>query len=135
MQLTRRHLFVLGATTAAGAAMAGCALIQQNSNGSYGLSAVAIAYIQQAVNIANKYVPAVESIAAIAASLFGPQYSAAVTVGSTAINQIIAALENLTTNPPTLGAVGDAYAKFGIAPPSGPLVGYTKSGIPVFAAA
>jgi hypothetical protein len=138
MQITRRHLFVLGSTTVAGAALAGCATfapyIQHNSDGSYGLSAQTIAYIQQAVSYANKYVPAAESIAAIAASLFGPQYSAMVVVGSSAANQIIAALENLLANPPKVGVAGRAYARFGIPTPSRNLVGYTRSGIPVFAA-
>jgi len=136
--ITRRHLFVLGSTAAASAALAGCATfapyIQQNADGSYGLSPMVIAYIQQVVSKASQYVPAIESIAAIAASLFGPQYSAAVVIGSNALNQVIAALENLVTNPPKFGATGRSYARFGIPTPTSGFVGYTHSGIPVFAA-
>lgn len=38
------------------------------------------------------YIPTLESIASVAASLFGPQYATIVTVGSTLINQIVSAL-------------------------------------------
>jgi hypothetical protein len=131
--VSRRHLFALGASASV-AALGGCALFQQNANGSYGLSAAVIAFIQNAVQVAANYIPAIESIAATAASLFGAGYSAIVAVGSAAVNQIITYLENLVANPPTLGASrGRTYASFGLPTPSGALVGYTKNGIPVFA--
>ena len=134
---TRRHLFALGAGTAVtAAALGGCTLFQQNANGTYGLSAAVIAFVSNAVQAAAKYLPAIESIAATAASLFGDGYAAIVTVGSNAINQVIAYLTSLVANPPTLGASRNvsAYVRLGIPTPSGALVGYTRNGIPVFAA-
>jgi hypothetical protein len=133
--LSRRELFSSAAVGAVAVGTAGCTLFQQNANGSYGLSAAAIAFIQNAVALANQYVPAVESIAATAASLFGPAYTTIVTVGSDAINTVVAYLENIIANPPTVGAsrVRNVYAKYGLPPPSGALIGYTKNGVPIFA--
>jgi hypothetical protein len=136
MIVSRRTLLSSIAPGAVAVSMGGCALFQQNANGSYGLSAAVITAIQNAVQAVAKYAPAVESIAATAASLFGAQYGAIVTVGSNAINQVIAYLQNLVANPPTLGArlkATGVYARYGIpTPTSGVLVGYTKNGVPVF---
>lgn len=144
-QITRRHLFSLGAGASVAALAGGCALFQQNANGSYGLSSAVISFIQSAVSIANQYIPSAESIAAIAASLFGPVYATAVQIGSAALNQVISYLENLVTNPPTVGgslrATGAAlkaqaarmYRAYGIPLPTGSFVGYAKNGVPVFA--
>ena len=125
--LSRRHLFALGAGASV-AALGGCGLFTQNANGSYGLSAAVIAFIQSAVQTVANYVPAIESIAATAASLFGAGYSAIVAVGSAAVNQIITYLENLVANPPTLGArlSARAYRLAGAVLPTGSLVGYAK---------
>ena len=135
-QITRRHLFSLGAGASVAALAGGCALFQQNANGSYGLSSAVISFIQSAVSIANQYIPSAESIAAIVAA-FIPGGTAVVTVGSTFINQVISYLENLVTTPPTLGArYGQkSYARLGLpTPPASKLVGYTKvGGVPVFA--
>ncbi len=131
-QTTRRHLFALGAGASV-AALGGCGIFTQNANGSYGLSAAVIAFVQSAVQTVAGYLPAIESIAATAASLFGPAYSSIVAIGSTAINQVITYLQNLIANPPSLGARLGAYRAVGAAVPSGKLVGYTKNGVPVFA--
>ena len=134
MEMSRRKLLSTAAIGVPTTALAGCGLLTQNANGSYGLSAQAIAYIQDAVNLAASYVPSIESIAAIVAS-FIPGGSSVVTVGSTFINQVISYLENIVANPPTLGAPlsRKAYAKFGLPTPITNLVGYTKTGsIPIF---
>lgn len=131
--LTRRLLLTSSAVALPAAMIGGCALFQQNANGSYGLSQAVITAIQTAVQAVAQYAPAIESIAATAASLFGAQYAAIVTLGSQAINQVIAALENLVANPPTAGGKL-AYRRLGVPFPNTPLVGYTKNGIPVFAA-
>jgi hypothetical protein len=115
-------------------ALAGCGILTQTATGAYGLSAAAIAYIQDAVNLANSYVPSIESIAAIVAS-FIPGGAAVVTVGSTFINQVISYLEDLVASPPTLGAAmgKSTYARFSLPQPTGVLVGYTKVGdVPIF---
>jgi hypothetical protein len=118
-------------------AVSGCALFQQNANGSYGLSAAVLTFISNAVAAVASYIPAAESIAATAASLFGPAYATIVSIGSTAINTVISYLQNLVANPPTLGASGKSksvYARFGLPLPSSGVVGYTKNGIAVFSA-
>jgi hypothetical protein len=134
--ISRRNLFTLGAgASVAALGVGGCALFQENPNGSYGLSAAVIAFIQNAVSIANQYIPSIESIAAVAASLFGAAYVSAVQFGTAALNQVIAYLQNIVTNPPVIGAakLRSVYARLGVPLPSGVLVGYTKNGIPVFA--
>lgn len=131
---SRRQLLVTSSVGLAGTALGACTLFQKNADGSYGLSASVIATIQSAVQKVANYVPAVESIAATAASLFGPAYSGAVSLATAAINQVISALSNLVASPPKLGATtGTVYAKFGIAQPTSLLVGYTAKGVPVFA--
>lgn len=139
MNLSRREALMGGVTALAGAGaltVAGCATTTNPTTGvtTFGLDPTVIAFIQDAVNIAAKYIPAVESIAATAASLFGPAYAAAVTAGSAAVNTLIATLENLVPSLP----VGKAKvaAKFRAASKpllGGTFVGYTKNGVPVFA--
>jgi hypothetical protein len=135
MQVSRRSLLVTTAVALPAIGLAGCGLFTQNANGSYGLSAQAIAYIQDAVNLAASYVPSIESIASIVAA-FIPGGSAVVTVGSTFINQVIAYLENVVANPPSLGTHygSRSYAKLGLpTPPATNLIGYTKvGGLPIF---
>lgn len=93
MTISRRSLLTSSALLGA-AALAGCTTAQITS-------AVASwqtveSTIQNAVATAtagaSAYIPTLESIASVAASLFGPQYATIVTVGSTLINQIISAL-------------------------------------------
>ena len=139
VSLTRRRALrsMLFGGVAAGAAFmtSGCGLFTQNADGSYGLSAAVIAFVQNAVNTVAGYIPAIESIAATAASLFGSGYSAIVALGSAALNQVIAYLQNLVANPPIVGARygARAYRMAGAAVSSGTLVGYTRNGVPVFA--
>ncbi len=68
--------------------------------------------IQQAVATAAAYIPTIESIAATAASLFGPGYTAIVTAGSALFNQIVATLTNIVNNlaPPRFREAGSASA-------------------------
>ena len=136
MEISRRSLLRSSAIGLPAVALAGCGVFTQNANGSYGLSAQAIAYIQDAVNLANQYIPSVESIAAIVAS-FIPGGAAVITVGSTFINQVISYLENVVATPPTLGARlrGRDYARYRLpTPPATNLIGYTRTGgIPIFA--
>lgn len=88
MQLSRRTLLT---SVAPGAviALAGCTAAQQAQ------WATIVGQIQTAVAAAAKYIPSVESIAAEAAALFGPQYTLLVTAGSAALNQIIQVLVNV----------------------------------------
>ena len=63
--LSRRSLLSSAAVAIPAIAVSGCGLFTQTATGAYGLSAAAIAYIQDAVNLASSYVPSIESIAAI----------------------------------------------------------------------
>ena len=135
MNLTRREALSKGSLAVGGAiALAGCAATTVNGVTTYGLDPTVVTFIQDAVSAVSKYVPAIESIAATAAALFGPAYTALVTAGSAAVNTVISDLENLVPSLP----VGKAkmYAKYrAMATPSmgGTFIGYTKQGVPVFA--
>ena len=139
MNLTRREALSKGSLAVGGAiALAGCAVSTNPTTGqvTYGLSADVIAFIQDAVSAVSKYVPAIESIAGTAASLFGSAYTAVVIAGSAAVNTIISDLENLVPTLPVGGAKGKYHAMaMAIAESSvaGTFIGYTKQGVPVFA--
>ena len=95
MQLSRRTLLISIAPGAA-LAVAGCSTAQIAQ---YQADwATIVGDIQAGVAAAASYVPTVETIAAEAAALFGPQYTAIVTAGSAALNQIIAVLINVANN-------------------------------------
>jgi hypothetical protein len=133
MQLTRRRLLATAAPAVA-FAVAGCATTTTNGVTTYGLSPTVVATIQNVVASVVAYTPSIESIASIAASLFGPGYAAIVTAGSAAVNAIEAALQAAVNNlsPPVSSKFA---AKFRASAP-GLLVGYaTVNGklIPVFA--
>ena len=110
MQLTRRTLLNGIAPGAVAIAIAGCTT--NATTGVISLDPAVIDFIQNAVAAAAKYIPAAESIAQTAAALFGPAYSAIVTAGSAAANQIIAFLENAVTNL-TPAASARLRARFG----------------------
>jgi hypothetical protein len=97
MSISRRNFLFSGAAVAVLPALAGCAT---TGSGTWGLDPRIIDLIQKGVAFAAQYIPTVESIAATAASLFGPAYVAVVQAGSAALNQIIqvltAAVSNLT---------------------------------------
>ena len=130
--LTRRNLL----TAAAPAALvAGCGITINPTTGAVTLPANVIDFIQAAVAQAAKYIPIAESIAAAAASLFGPAYASIVTIGSTAINTVIAYLENLIPAPAPTPAPASmrAYSRLGLAPSLGShLIGYTQNGIAIY---
>ena len=122
MQLSRRTLLT---SVAPGAviALAGCTAAQQAQ------WATIVGQIQTAVAAAAKYIPSVESIAAEAAALFGPQYTLLVTAGSAALNQIIQVLVNVAgaLTPP---AASKMRARLRAASPSVPaVVGATPQGV------
>ena len=122
MQLSRRTLLT---SVAPGAviALAGCTAAQQAQ------WATIVGQIQTAVAAAAKYIPSVESIAAEAAALFGPQYTLLVTAGSAALNQIIQVLVNVAgaLTPP---AASKMRARLRAASPSVPaVVGATPKGV------
>lgn len=123
--LSRRNLLTLSASGAvlAAAGLAGCATSTNPTTGvtTYGLDPSVITTITNAVNAIASYAPTIESIAATAAGLFGPAYSAIVTVGSSAVNAVITALTNLIPSLP----VG-AKVRFG-ATPTGVLRGFVKT--------
>lgn len=124
--LTRRSLL---STAAIGAtiAVAGCSTAQiQQAQTDW---ANIVGEIQSAVAAAAKYVPTVESIAATAASLFGPQYTAIVTAGSAALNTIIATLTNVANalTPPASAAL---HARLRASSPNAPVtIGMTPAGV------
>lgn len=101
--LSRRTLLSGAAITVGGLAVASCTTAQiQEAQADW---ANVVGVIQQAVSTAAQYIPTVESIAATAASLFGPEYAALVQVGTAAFNQIVAVLTSVVENlPPSLSA-------------------------------
>lgn len=122
-----RRALLGGAVAAVGAvALAGCSA-DQIKNFETQWASVA-AKVQSAVAVAAKYVPTVESIAATAASLFGPQYAGIVQVGTAVFNQLVQTLVNVVANisPPALSA------KLAASSPSIPtVIGVTTGGVQV----
>lgn len=93
-ELSRRSL--LGSAALLGAAaLGGCTT--NPTTGQPELNPAVIDAIQSAVATVANYIPAVESIAATAAALFGPGYASLVQIGSTAINTVISALESVVS--------------------------------------
>ena len=130
--LNRRKLL---ASIAPAALLAGCGITINPSTGAVTLPANVIDIITQAVVIAAKYAPTAESIAAEAAALFGPQYASIVTIGSAAINTLIAYLTNLVTPPTPTPAPASLrmYRRLGLVPPEGAhLIGYTRNGVAIY---
>lgn len=129
--LSRRQLFVTAAPAAlmSAFALAGCAT--NPTTGQPELDPAVIDAIQAGVAKVAQYIPAVESIAATAASLFGPGFVALVTLGSQAINSLIQALSNVVTNlnPP---AQARLRAKLRATAPTVPVtIGTTSTGVTV----
>jgi hypothetical protein len=122
MQITRRRLF---ASAAPAALLAGCGITINPATGVISLPPSVIDFITKAVSVAAKYIPVVESIAAVAASLFGPGFASIVTIGSQAINSVIAYLTNLVAPPASA-------RRLGVGPSGSVLVGYTSNGVPVY---
>ena len=132
MQISRRHLFSLGA--GAGVfALAGCASTTNPTTGvvTYGLDPAVIQEIQNVVKAVANYTPIIESIVATAAGLFGPTYAAIVTAGSAAVNAVIAALVNLLPSIPA-GAKVRMGQRYGGAIPHG-FVKTPNGYIPIYA--
>jgi hypothetical protein len=67
-------------------------------NGVYELDPTVIDAIQSAVSTAAQYIPTVESIISLAASLFGPAYASVISIGTTAFNSLVAALTSIVGN-------------------------------------
>lgn len=89
--VTNRRAFLSGAALLAGGlALAGCSSTQIASAETTWNQVVDA--VQSGVSTAAAYIPTVESIAAAAAGLFGTQYQSLVTLGSAALNQVIASL-------------------------------------------
>lgn len=129
-KVASRRMFLSGAALlATGIAVAGCSTTQlANAQAEW---ASIVGMIQSAVAVGASYVPTIESIAATAASLFGPQYAALVQIGSAAFNQIVTVLENVVAvlNPP---AKASLRRKLMSSSPAAPvLVGTTSTGISV----
>ena len=87
--------------------------------------------VQSAVNAAVGYIPTIESIAATAASLFGPAYVTIVQAGSAVFNQLVQALVNVVNNisPPAAQAVRARLARS--SPVAPVLIGTTPGGVRV----
>ncbi len=126
MQVTRRMLLASAAPAMSLVLMGGTCL--PNFQAQW---AAAVGAIQTAVAKYAGYIPAVESIVAEAAALFGPQYSAIVAVGSAALNQVIAVLVQIVNNlsPP---ASAKLHARLKVSSPNVPVtIGTTPQGIVV----
>lgn len=126
MIISRRSLLTSTALLGA-AALAGCTTAQIASLQTSW--ATVVGQIQSAVATAAQYVPTIESIAATAASLFGPQYSAIVAAGSAAFNTIVAVLTNVVANlsPPASARLG---ARLRASSPQVPItIGKTPNGV------
>ena len=122
------------ASIAPAALVAGCGITINPTTGAVTLPANVVDFIQGAVAAAAKYIPVVESIAAAAATLFGPGFASIVTIGSQAINTLIAYLTNLIppAAPPAPASMR-AYHRLGLVPPAGAhLIGYTRNGVPIY---
>lgn len=127
--ITRRKLLTTTALGATALAVAGCSTEQITAFETQWASVASL--VQQAVSTAAQYVPTIESIAATAASLFGPQYVTLVTAGSAAFNQIVQALVNVVGNlaPP---ASARLMARLRASSPNVPVtIGRTAAGIVV----
>lgn len=127
--LNRRSLLT-GAAFAAGALALGACSADQLANAEAQWASI-VGKIQSAVAVAVKYIPTVESIAATAASLFGPGYAALVQIGTTAFNQVVATLTNVVNNltPPASARLS---VKLGASSPLAPVaIGTTANGVAV----
>ena len=127
--LSRRTLLSGIALGGVGLAVAGCSTTALTNAEAQWASVVSA--IQQDVAQAATYIPTIESIAATAAGLFGPQYAALVSIGSAAFNQIVATLTNVVANltPPAAHALG---ARLRASSPSVPVtIGVTSTGVTV----
>ena|ERR1700722_1442532 len=132
--LTRRSLLSSGAAGVASVTLAACATTIDPTTGAttYGLSPATIAFIQNAVSLVKQYVPTLESIAGTAASLFGPQFAAVVSVGSAAINAVINTLIDLV---PGAAPTSLKMHRFGLQDRAlgRRFVGWTATHVPVYA--
>lgn len=127
--MNRRTLLSGAAVLVMGASVAACSTAQiQSAETEW---AAIAGKIQSAVAAGAAYIPTIESIAATAASLFGPAYVALVQVGSAAFNQIVTVLENVVTNltPPALASVRRKLATSSRSLPVA--VGVTPGGVTV----
>lgn len=115
-ELSRRSLLGSVALLGAVAALGGC--VTNPSTGQPELNPTVIDAVQSAVATAANYIPAVESIAATAAALFGPGYASLVQIGSTAINTLISALESVVSNL-TTSAKLQLHQRLGATAPGG----------------
>lgn len=128
MTISRRSLLTSAALLGA-VAVAGCSTAQITAFETQWASVAS--QIQQAVGVAAQYIPTIESIAATAASLFGPQYAALVTAGSAAFNAIVQTLINVVgaLTPPAQAKLGARLLR---SSPSLPItIGVTAAGVRV----
>jgi hypothetical protein len=128
--VSRRSLLAGGAMLGAGVALAGCSTAQIQQAVSDWNNVVTV--IQNAVSTGAAYIPTVETIAAEAASLFGPAYEAIVVAGSTALNQVIADLEGAVNGLSPAASVA-LHTKLRASSPGAPIaIGVApKSGVQV----
>jgi hypothetical protein len=122
--LSRRTL-LLGAAVLP---LAGCVT---GPSGTWGLNPAIVDFVQKAVAAAAQYIPTVESIAATAASLFGPAYVAIVQAGSAALNQVIAILANVVHSLPPASRKAMRKRLRASSPSSPIVIGTTTNGVTV----
>ena len=123
-----RNVAVGALAVGMGGTLANCASTTNATTGvvTYGIDPAVIAAVQSAVTFVAQYTPAVESIAATAAGLFGPGYAAIVTAGSALVGQLETALENLVANLPA-GTRLFRSKRMGAAATAGAFKGYVKT--------
>jgi hypothetical protein len=120
--LTRRSLLSSATVAVPAIALAGCGSVVTPPV--ITLPSSIIDFIQSAVSAVAKYIPTVESIASLAAALFGPQWAGLIQMGSAALNTLIQYLQSLA---PAASAVLRAVPRRTVMPigiiqtPNGPV--------------
>lgn len=132
MTLSRRNLLMnapLVGAAIGGLALGGCSTTQIAAFESTWTQVVDT--VQADVAAAAKFVPTVESIAATAASLFGPQWQGAVTAGTAVVNAIVTAITAAVTTltPPASAALRARLRASSVSSPVA--IGTTPQGVPV----
>jgi hypothetical protein len=127
--MTRRSLLASSAGLAAAAGVGACTT--NPTTGAITLDPTVIDAVQSGVATVAKYLPTVESIVSEAASLFGPAYAGIITIGSGALNALVAALAGVVGNltPPAAAALHARLRGTTAASPT--VIGVSASGVTI----
>lgn len=125
--MTRRNLLTTASLGAAGVALAACGAGQLATFESQ-LSSL-YNDVQNAVKLAQSYIPSIDSIAETLAGLFGPAWQTAITFGISLTNQVVAAIEsalNVLAPPAASAKLHRMGAAMGTLVTIGPVPGLTN---------